>query len=55
MADHFQYLYPIKDLYLEHTKNSYTSTRKKQLKREMDISLPQELDKIKIFKCTQNI
>lgn len=38
-------MHPTKGLYLEHTENSYKSTRKTQLKREIGISLPQELDK----------
>lgn len=43
--DYFHYMYPTKGLYLEHTENSYKSTRETQLRREIGISLPQELDK----------
>lgn len=59
--DYFQYTYPTEDLYLEHTKSSYKSTSKIQLKRGMGISLLQELDQKgysnghRTFKRTHNI
>lgn len=53
--DYFQYTYPTEDLYLEHTKSSYKSTSKIQLKRGMGISLLQELDQKDIQMDTEHL